>query len=248
MATDDPRQRFSSAAQGYAAFRPDYPVTLVDWLVETSGVRAGARVADVGCGSGLLTRMLAVRGLDVVGIDPSEPMLAEARTRGGAVYRQGEAAATGLEAGSVALVTVAQAFHWFPVGPALDEFARVLRRDGWVAAVYNLRAASPFMDEYHALLQRFSSQYGTVESWQTTLDALAAHPRTRDHARFETQHAQLFDWEGLHGRAWSSSYVFRGVADRDGFDTALRALFEAHARGGVLPFPYRSVALLFRIH
>ena len=174
-------------------------------------------------------------------------MLAEARARGGAVYRQGEAAATGLAPASVALVTVAQAFHWFPVDPALEEFARVLGPGGRVAAIYNLRGNGAFMDAYEALLRRFSSQFGTIESWQTTLEGLAPTRRTCDHARFETAHAQQLDWDGLHGRSWSSSYVFRGVSDRDGFDAALRALFDAHARAGILPFPYRSLALLFRL-
>jgi hypothetical protein len=58
---------------------------------------------------------------------------------------------------------------------------------------------------------------------------------------------QRFDFEGLHGRAWSSSYVFRGVKDRDEFDAALRVLFDAHARDGILEFPYRTVGLVFRV-
>jgi hypothetical protein len=37
------------------------------------------------------------------------------------------------------------------------------------------------------------------------------------------------------------------VTNRDGFDLALRSLFDAHARAGVLEFPYRSVGLVFRV-
>ncbi len=61
------------------------------------------------------------------------------------------------------------------------------------------------------------------------------------------EHAQRFDLEGLLGRAWSSSYVFRGVQDRKGFDEALEALFDTHARNGVVEFPYRTVGLVFKI-
>jgi len=68
--------RFSGAAAGYARFRPGYPEALVDWVVAESAVREGDRVVDVGCGTGILTRMLARRGFDVVGIDPNEDMLA----------------------------------------------------------------------------------------------------------------------------------------------------------------------------
>jgi SAM-dependent methyltransferase len=130
---------------------------------------------------------------------------------------------------------------------ALAEFHRILRPGGHVAALWNLRAASPFMAEYQTLLRRFSGEYSVLESWEESLARLRAHPRVEAPREFEAPNAQAFDFEGLRGRAWSSSYVFRGVRDREGFDTALRALFDAHARGGVLEFPYRAVALSFRV-
>jgi SAM-dependent methyltransferase len=244
----DPRERFAGAASAYARFRPSYPGTLVDRVLVEARVRPGDRVADVGCGTGILTRLLAERGLDVVGVDPNEEMLAEARAADGpAEYRRGEAAATGLDDASTALVTVAQAFHWFDADEALAEFFRVLKPGGHVAAIWNLRAESPFMAEYQALLRRFSHEYSVLESWEQSLSQLRAHPRVEAPCDLEAPNAQLFDFEGLHGRAWSSSYIFRGVKDRDGFDAALRELFDAHARGGVLEFPYRTVALVFRV-
>jgi SAM-dependent methyltransferase len=205
-------------------------------------------VADVGCGTGIFSRRLAARGLAVVGIDPNEDMLAQAGAAGGGIdYRRGDAGATGLACGSVALVTVAQAFHWLDLDSALREFARILRPPRHVAAIYNLRAEGPFMDAYDALLRRFSAQYGVVESWQATLDALRAHAGTRGQLEWHGDNVQRFDFEGLRGRAWSSSYVFRGVVDRDGFDRALAELFDAHARGGTVEFTYRCAALLFQI-
>jgi SAM-dependent methyltransferase len=244
----DPRERFAGAASGYARSRPSYPGPLVDWVLAEAGVRRGNHAADVGCGTGIFTRILAERGLEVVGVDPSEDMLAEARAAGGpAKYHRGEAASTGLDDASVALVTVAQAFHWFDADAALAEFHRVLRPGGRVAAIWNLRAESSFMAEYQALLRRFSSEYSVMETWEESLARLRAHPRVTAPRDFEAPNTQVFDFEGLRGRAWSSSYVFRGVRDGEGFDTALRALFDAHARDGAIEFPYRAVALSFRV-
>jgi SAM-dependent methyltransferase len=241
----DPRARFSGAADRYARYRPSYPDALVEWVVADAGVRPGDLAADVGCGTGLFTRLLAARGIDVVGIDPNEDMLREARAAGGARYARGEAAATGLADASVALVTVAQAFHWIPIDPALAELARVLRPGGRVAAVWNLRGLGGFMVEYDGLLRRFSREYGVLESWEETLRRLKAHSGIASGRDFETTNAQLFDLEGLRGRAWSSSYVFRGVEDREGFDDALARLFAAHARDGRIEFRYRAVAFAF---
>jgi ubiquinone/menaquinone biosynthesis C-methylase UbiE len=243
----DPRRRFRGAADVYARHRPGYPEELVDWVLAEAGVGGGDRVADVGCGTGILTRMLAARRMRVVGVDPARDMLARARAAGGgAWYLEGEAAATGLRGGSVALVTVAQAFHWFDHDAALEEFRRILQPGGHVAAIWNMRGEGAVMDAYDALLRRFSREYSVVESWEVALERLRRHPRVRAARVKRAEHAQRFDFEGLHGRAWSSSYVRHGVDDPVAFDAALRELFDAHAVAGELEFPYRTEALVFR--
>ena len=79
----DSRERFSGAAGGYARSRPGYPDALVDWVVAEAQLAPDDLVLDLGCGTGILTRKLAHRGLNVLGLDPNEDMLAQARAAGG---------------------------------------------------------------------------------------------------------------------------------------------------------------------
>ena len=244
----DPRERFSAAADLYHRYRPSYPEALLDWIDESTGLRPPARVADVGCGTGISSRPLAGRGFDVTGVDPNAAMLAHARAAGGgAVYRQGTATETGLPDGSADLVTVAQAFHWFDVPAALAEFTRILARPGWCAAFWNLRRSSPFMDDYDALLRAQSTEYEVLLKPEATIQSIVKAQGIAEVRQGEFPNRQLLDRDGLFGRAYSSSYVIHGVADPDGFNRALGEVFDRHQSGGAVEFLYRTVAVCFRL-
>jgi SAM-dependent methyltransferase len=244
----DPRERFTAAAELYARYRPSYPKALYDWVLETTGLAAGAATLDLGCGTGISTRLLAERGLDVVGVDPNEEMLAQARRAGGARYVRGEATATGLPDASVELVSVAQAFHWFDIPATLRELARVLRPAGHVVAYWNVRELSTaFMRDYDHALRRYGSEYALLDRPLETSAALRRCAAVREPRGAEFSLAQRFDLEGLCGRAYSSSYVIHGVQDHAGFGRALGRAFERHARHGSVEFRYRTLALLWRM-
>lgn len=243
----DPQRRFDPVADDYDRHRPTYPAALVDWILAMSGLRPPAVVADVGCGTGIATRLFAERGLEAVGVEPSPEMRARARARGGARYVPGLASDTGLPDRSVDLVTVAQAFHWFEPGPALAEFRRILRGDRWCAVFWNLRDGTPFMRAYDALLREWSPPYREQAGPEDALARLRTHPAVLDPVGAELTLPGELDLEGLVGNARSLSYVAHGVADRQGFERALARLFEDHAKNGRVPAGYRTVALGFRL-
>ena len=72
---------FGAEAERYDRTRPDYPAELVDALVP----RAPMSVLDVGCGTGIASRLFAQRGCSVLGVEADARMAAVATARGTAV-------------------------------------------------------------------------------------------------------------------------------------------------------------------
>jgi SAM-dependent methyltransferase len=134
---------FGAAADVYERSRPSYPDDAVDWLVPDRDPRIPERnptVADLGAGTGKLTRMLLERGVDVVAVDPSDGMLDQLRSllpETSAVV--GTAEEIPLETSSLDAVLVAQAWHWVDVPLASVEVARVLKPGGRLGLIWNVR-------------------------------------------------------------------------------------------------------------
>jgi SAM-dependent methyltransferase len=70
---------FNEVAEEYDRHRPTYPDSLIDRACEVGGLGPGARVLEIGCGTGQLTRSLLARGLRVTAIEPGERLIARAR-------------------------------------------------------------------------------------------------------------------------------------------------------------------------
>jgi ubiquinone/menaquinone biosynthesis C-methylase UbiE len=236
--------RFEKVADLYDKYRPGYPDAVVDWFQ----LPDGARVLDLGCGTGISARLFAKRGYHVVAIDPNEAMLEKARAHGGDVtYAVGRAEATGQPAASFDLAYAAQAFHWFDIDSSMRELRRVLAPNGRAAAIWNLRAPTLAMREYEELLRTHSHEYAQLERPEQTIERIRESDDVIDVVQTEIDNAQVFDWDGLHGRAHSSSYVAHGVDDKQAFDRALLKIYDRYAVDGRFPFDYRTHVLTWRI-
>ncbi|HET6834490.1 MAG TPA: class I SAM-dependent methyltransferase [Acidimicrobiales bacterium] len=134
---------FGDVADRYETARPLYPQAALSELVARCGLRSGTPLADLGAGTGKLTRQVAALGADVVAVEPAAGMRRrlEAEVPGVRVL-DGTAEDIPLPDASVEIVTVGQAFHWFDTHRALDEIARVLRIAGWLALLWNERPES----------------------------------------------------------------------------------------------------------
>ncbi|WP_432585248.1 class I SAM-dependent methyltransferase [Streptomyces sp. HD1123-B1] len=142
MATTTRAHSFNRAAAQYAASRPSYPPALFDTVEELMGRSlAGARVADVGAGTGIATALLRERGAEVVAVEPGDGMAAQFRTAlPGVPIVRGDGDALPLATASVDLITYAQAWHWTDTARSVPEALRVLRPGGALALWWNIAA------------------------------------------------------------------------------------------------------------
>ncbi|MFJ2708213.1 class I SAM-dependent methyltransferase [Streptomyces sp. NPDC087428] len=130
---------FDTAAAAYAANRPSYPPELLDAVAELTGRPwEGARVADVGAGTGLATRLLRDRGAHVIAVEPGPGMAAQFRLGLPEVPLViGDGDHLPLASASVDVITYAQAWHWTDQRTSVPEALRVLRPGGALALWWN---------------------------------------------------------------------------------------------------------------
>jgi SAM-dependent methyltransferase len=250
----DPTRRFTDRVGDYARTRPGYPPEVLETLRADLGLTPAHVVADVGSGTGLLSRLLVANGNVVYGIEPNRAMAevadAELASSGRFHGVAGRAEATGLPDRSVDLVTAGQAFHWFSAPDARVEFLRILRPTGGVALVWNLRRldSTPFLREYEAFLRRWSTDYAAVAERYAEPAALRALFGGGGWQERCFAQSQRFDLEGLRGRLLSSSYTPKpGDPRRDAMLAELPGLFAAHARDGRVSFDYDTRVFLGRL-
>lgn len=244
----NPTERFSNRAATYVRARPSYPPEALDLLAERCGLAPQAVVADVGSGTGILTRLLLERGATVFAVEPNAAMRAAAEgvlgSTPGFTSVAATAEATTLSDRSVDLVTAGQAYHWFDPEPTRREFARILRPGGWVALIWNDRRSggTRFLEAYEQLLLTHGTDYASVNHRRINAAELQSFfgPAPLQGATFS--YCQTFDLDGLRSRLVSSSYTpALGQPGHAEMLDALAAIYAEHEVAGQVQLDYDTL-------
>ncbi len=165
---------FSGHAATYAVYRPKYPAALYDWL---AGLTPSTEQAwDVGTGNGQVAVGLTPHFARVMATDPSAEQLDNAEQHARVTYRRATYD-SGLTDGSVGLVTVGQALHWFALDEFFAEVRRVLMPGGIFAAfAYVHSSVSPELDQvtrhYHdvTVWEHWAPEHHIIREGYRTLE------------------------------------------------------------------------------
>ncbi len=221
------KDHFSRQAANYAKFRPGYPQELFDYLERIAPSRELAW--DCGTGNGQAAVGLTSVFDRVIATDASEKQIANAQRLDHVEYHVAPAENSGIDSGTLDLIMVAQALHWFDLDRFYAEAERVLKPDGVLAAwAYNLLTIEPAIDE---LVNRY--YYEVVGPFWPPERKLVEHFADLPFPFHEIESPKFemtaqWNFEHLVGylRTWSSTQRFiaaRGVDPLEQITDKLRA-------------------------
>ena len=137
----DTKTIYATKAENYAKYRWDYAPSAIEAILEITQLSTNSSIADIGAGTGILTRHFAGQFPKVYAIEPNLEMRQiathEFSSSPSVIVMDGSAENTKLPENSTDLITVAQTIHWFDPEPAKQEILRILKKNGWLAILRN---------------------------------------------------------------------------------------------------------------
>ena len=252
MDQTDTTHAFDGKAEAYARNRRDYSPQAIAAIIAVAGLSKTSVLADLGAGTGMLTRHFADHVGHVYAIEPNDDMRALALSslgqRESLHMMKGTAQDTGLPDHSVDAVTAGRAIHWFDPAPSQAEIRRILRPGGWLIAV-----RTPVTDAYSsAALERLRD------------DRISRHKKTHRQQKLKADVSDYFGgdnyirlaypctvqeaWPDFLGRMQSLSFSPQPSDPKyAGFERAAREIFDGGAVAGLLRIEYATEVLMKQI-
>lgn len=242
---------FEGLADNYSQNRPQYPQRM---LGELKGLLPAGdlTVVDLASGTGISTRAIAKalgENARITGIEPSEDMrrraLEDTQDRPSIRYIDGTAENLSVDAGSLDLIFVGQALHWFDRPAFYTEAGRALKPGGVLAIARNTRnwRKSELVAEYEGFHEKYLPGFSRTErelDASAEMSALGWVERTH---LFDDEWVRPMKLKAFLGMAQSSSKVTQALhnAGWDDGIAELTAMAERHMDGdGFIVLPYVS--------
>lgn len=237
--------KFDGMGKIYAKFRPTYPHTFIEYICSNVGINHESIIADIGSGTGILTRQMLEIAKKIFAVEPNNDMRAVAENDlsnyKNFVSVNGTAENTALEKSSVDFITVAQAFHWFDRAKFKAECTRILKPEGKIILVWNSRDFNAKSVKDSDIINRkycpdfkgFSGGIRGAEYENGFEDFFTG--------KYEIKNFQndfFYDLDGFIGRTLSASYALKEDDEKyPAYINELTECFNKHAIDGKMIIP-----------
>ena len=249
----DNTQKFTGLADNYTIGRPAYADAFIESLYSRYEFSKQSVIADIGSGTGKFAKQLLEKGSFVYCVEPNDDMRSVAVKELGK-YRgfrsvDGTASETKMDAGSVDYVTAAQAFHWFDTVLFKKECKRILRNNGKVFLIWNIRDASSEINQnsfeiYSKYCPNFKGFGGGVQKNDIRIKQFFEDR----YEYIEFDNPLFYDQNTFISRSLSGSYSLRkGDEHFNEYLDALSNLFEKYSKDNVLTVANKTVAYIGKL-
>jgi SAM-dependent methyltransferase len=239
---------FGPHAALYDRVRPTYPSAAVAWALAPLGMGRW-KVADIGAGTGIMTRTLVALGHHAVAVEPDAQMRRRlVETTPGAQVLAGGAESLPLADASFDAAVAAQAYHWFDRDRALPELGRVIRSGGVFGAFWNHRdEAVSWVGEYSRITEGDRGPDGSgADSERESAPSFGEQFAPVEHAEF--RHTIRHTPDSLVTLVRSHSYFLTATpAQRQEMEHEIRRLVMTHPDlAGRAQFDLPYITLVYR--
>lgn len=202
---------FDTKSKFYSKYRPKYSNEFIRYIDLKYFKDKSKAIADIGCGTGILTKQILDCGLKVFGVEPNEEMLNEAR----GYLKEYEsftpinatAENTTLEDNSIDIIVVGQAFHWFNLELFKKECQRILKDDGVVILVWNRKCKGDMELDRKKIVEKYRSISDSFNcSWDEREEGIAKF-FDNNFIKLEFDNPLIETLEEFLGRTLSASHA-----------------------------------------
>lgn len=247
--------KFNHLADIYEKYRPSYPEEYIKDIIIKCYLDSESLVADIGAGTGILTRQLLHNHLKVVGVEPNLDMrkvLKKLETNKNFKAIEGTAEHTNLEDNSIDLIVVAQAFHWFDKEKFKKECKRILKPNGKVWILWNqLDETKEIVKEQKRIDDEYTNRFQEVNG---ILDANKKEEQIQGFFQCNIYEKKVVDnplendKERFIGANLSKSYSLKKEnPNYDNYIEAFGQIFDRYSENGKIMIPNKTYGYLGKV-